>query len=73
MAARDIQQLVQMALSMDATKLRQVLQHKLVRVTGRADVPGRPLQYGTTEHFLERFGLSSLQELPSVKEWKQLG
>ncbi len=53
--------------------LRTLLQHKLVRVTGRADVPGRPLQYGTTEHFLERFGLSSLQELPSVKEWKQLG
>lgn len=53
--------------------LRTLLQHKLVRVTGRADVPGRPLQYGTTEHFLERFGLSSLQELPSVKEWKALG
>lgn len=52
--------------------LRTLLQHKLVRVTGRADVPGRPLQYGTTEHFLERFGLSSLQELPSVKEWKQI-
>src|SRR5262245_9171777 len=53
--------------------LRTLLQHKLVKVTGRADVPGRPLQYGTTQHFLERFGLSSLQELPSVKEWKQLG
>ncbi len=53
--------------------LRTLLQHKLVRVTGRADVPGRPLQYGTTEQFLERFGLASLQELPSVKEWKQLG
>lgn len=53
--------------------LRTLLSHKLVRVTGRADVPGRPLQYGTTQQFLERFGLSSLQELPSVKEWKQLG
>src|SRR5262249_24465853 len=53
--------------------LRTLLQHKLVRVTGRADVPGRPLQYGTTQQFLERFGLSSLQELPSVKEFKQLG
>jgi len=53
--------------------LRTLLQHKLVRITGRADVPGRPLQYGTTEQFLERFGLASLQELPSVKEWKQLG
>lgn len=53
--------------------LRTLLQHRLVRVTGRADVPGRPLQYGTTQHFLERFGLGSLQELPSVKEWKNLG
>lgn len=53
--------------------LRTLLQHRLVRVTGRADVPGRPLQYGTTQQFLERFGLGSLQELPSVKEWKNLG
>ncbi|MFT7537261.1 MAG: segregation and condensation protein B [Hyphomicrobiaceae bacterium] len=53
--------------------LRTLLQHKLVKIAGRADVPGRPLQYGTTEQFLERFGLASLQELPSVKEWKNLG
>jgi segregation and condensation protein B len=53
--------------------LRTLLQHKLVSVAGRADVPGRPLQYGTTPHFLERFGLASLQDLPSVKEWKNLG
>ena len=53
--------------------LRTLLQHKLVKVTGRADVPGRPLQYGTTQQFLERFGLASLQDLPSVKEWKNLG
>lgn len=53
--------------------LRTLLQHKLIKVTGRADVPGRPLQYGTTQQFLERFGIASLQELPSVKEWKNLG
>jgi segregation and condensation protein B len=53
--------------------LRTLLQHRLVKVTGRADVPGRPLQYGTTPQFLERFGLQSLQELPSIKEWKSLG
>ncbi|MBM4061046.1 MAG: SMC-Scp complex subunit ScpB, partial [Planctomycetes bacterium] len=53
--------------------LRTLLQHKLVRITGRADVPGRPLQYKTTQQFLERFGLGSLQELPSLKEWKNLG
>ena len=53
--------------------LRTLLQHKLVKMTGRAEVPGRPLQYGTTQQFLERFGLASLQELPSIKEWKNLG
>ncbi|MEC7584442.1 MAG: SMC-Scp complex subunit ScpB [Planctomycetota bacterium] len=53
--------------------LRTLLSHKLVRVTGRADVPGRPLQYGTTQRFLDRFGLASLQELPSIKEFKNLG
>lgn len=53
--------------------LRTLLDHKLIRITGRADVPGRPLQYGTTDHFLERFGLESLKDLPSIKEFKQLG
>ena len=53
--------------------LRTLLQHKLVKCTGRADVPGRPLQYGTTQQFLERFGLGALQELPSLKEFKNLG
>ena len=53
--------------------LRTLLHHKLVKVTGRSEVPGRPLQYGTTQQFLERFGLGSLQELPSIKEWKSLG
>jgi segregation and condensation protein B len=53
--------------------LRTLLQHKLVTCTGRADVPGRPLQYGTTQQFLERFGIGTLQELPSLKEWKNLG
>lgn len=53
--------------------LRTLLQHKLIQSKGRADVPGRPLQYGTTQQFLERFGIASLDELPSIKEWKSLG
>ena len=52
--------------------LRTLLEHRLVRVAGRADVPGRPLQYGTTREFLERFGLASLDDLPSVRELKAL-
>ncbi len=53
--------------------LRTLLEHKLIRVVGRADVPGRPLQYGTSEPFLERFGLQSLKDLPSIREFKHLG
>jgi segregation and condensation protein B len=36
-------------------------------------VPGKPLQYGTTQHFLERFGLRSLKDLPSIQEFRALG
>lgn len=53
--------------------LRTLLEHKLIAITGRAEVPGRPLQYGTTQRFLDRFGLRSLDELPSPKELKSLG
>jgi segregation and condensation protein B len=53
--------------------LRTLLEHKLVTIVGRADVPGRPLQYGTTQQFLDRFGLASLKDLPSLKEAKSLG
>ena len=44
--------------------LRTLVDRRLVRVTGRADLPGSPLQYGTTREFLDRFGLSSLKDLP---------
>lgn len=52
--------------------LRTLLDHKLIDAVGRADVPGRPLQYGTTAHFLDRFGLASIKDLPSVKELRAL-
>lgn len=48
--------------------LRSLLDRRLVRVTGRAPVPGRPLQYGTTKDFLDRFHLASLKDLPTVEE-----
>ena len=44
--------------------LRNLVDRRLTRVTGRADVPGHPLQYGTTKGFLDRFGLGSLKDLP---------
>ncbi len=43
----------------------RLLERDLIQVTGRADLPGRPLQYGTTDRFLEFTGLKSLDELPA--------
>lgn len=40
----------------------------LVKIVGRAEDVGRPMLYGTTKHFLEVFGLSSLEDLPAVEE-----
>jgi segregation and condensation protein B len=44
--------------------LRTLVDRGFARVDGRADVPGHPLQYGTTKLFLDRFGLASLEDLP---------
>ncbi len=44
--------------------LRTLIERGLVRVSGRSDDPGHPLQYGTTREFLDRFGLGSLADLP---------
>jgi segregation and condensation protein B len=57
--------------------LQRLLELELVQVTGRADLPGRPLQYGTTDRFLDFTGLRSLGELPAsdvlspaqISEW----
>lgn len=44
--------------------LRTLVDRGLVKVTGRAEVPGSPLLYGTTKRFLDTFGLMGLDELP---------
>jgi segregation and condensation protein B len=44
--------------------IRSLMEKHLVRIAGRAEVPGRPILYGTTKRFLELFGLDSLKELP---------
>lgn len=50
--------------------LRQLMDLKLVTVTGRAEsMLGRPLLYATTEQFLHRFGLGSLEDLPKKHEF----
>ena len=52
--------------------LRQLLERGLVTVVGRADGVGRPLLYGTTERFLDAFGLATLDELPRPREIEEL-
>jgi len=42
----------------------------LIKIVGRAEDVGRPMLYGTTRHFLEIFGLSSLDDLPAVEEFQ---
>ncbi len=48
--------------------LKGLLERNLVRLVGRRDAPGRPGLYGTTNTFLETFGLPSLRELPALRE-----
>ncbi|MFO8026659.1 MAG: SMC-Scp complex subunit ScpB [Opitutales bacterium] len=45
--------------------LNKLLELELVHVTGRAELPGRPIQYGTTDKFLEFTGIKDLDELPA--------
>jgi len=48
--------------------LQSLMERGLVKIAGRADVPGRPLLYETTQFFLEHFGLRDLDELPNAEE-----
>lgn len=48
--------------------MRLLLSRNLVREVGRKDAPGRPIQYGTTRHFLNLFRLSSIKDLPRLGE-----
>src|SRR5713226_3383933 len=49
-----------------------LLDKKLITTAGRKEVMGRPILYKTSKEFLMRFGLSDLDELPSVKEFEAL-
>lgn len=48
--------------------LQKLLDRELVKIDGRADLPGRPLLYGTTDFFFEHFGIKSIDELPNAAE-----
>jgi segregation and condensation protein B len=51
--------------------LQSLMERGLVKIAGRADVPGRPLLYETTQFFLEHFGLRDLDELPNAEELRR--
>jgi segregation and condensation protein B len=53
--------------------LKTLLDRKLIAEAGRKDVVGRPLTYKTTKEFLVQFGLKDLKELPTLKEFEELG
>src|SRR5438128_7457981 len=51
--------------------LHTLMERGLVKIAGRAEVPGRPLLYETTQFFLDHFGLRTLGELPTGEELRQ--
>jgi len=51
--------------------IKTLLDRSLIRIVGRKDAPGRPIIYGTTKEFLDRFGLNSLSELPRLSEFTE--
>ena len=52
--------------------MQTLLERGLVGQVGRADVPGRPITYGSTTLFLEYFGLRSLDDLPAADELRRI-
>ena len=51
--------------------LQTLMERGLVKIAGRAEIPGRPLLYETTQFFLDHFGLRSLEELPNSEELRR--
>ena len=52
--------------------INTLMERGLIKIVGKKEVPGRPFMYGTTEKFLEHFGLKGLQDLPNIEEIKNL-
>ena len=47
--------------------VNKLVEYELVEEVGRLDAPGRPILFGTTEEFLRRFSVTSLQDLPTIE------
>jgi len=52
--------------------VQTLVERELIEVCGEADAPGRPRLYGTTQFFLEHFGLKGLDELPAADELRRI-
>jgi len=52
--------------------VKALMERSLVKISGRADLPGKPLLYSTTPEFLEIFGLKDIKDLPSLAEIEEL-
>ena len=48
----------------------KLLEYNLIENVGKADLPGRPSMYSTTQKFLKMFGISDLKELPELPRYK---
>jgi segregation and condensation protein B len=53
------------------TALKTLLERRMIRISGRKEVVGRPFLYATTREFLMHFGLRSLAELPPLEEFEE--
>ena len=59
--------------SFASNTLDTLLELNWVRPAGRKDVPGKPIQYGTTENFLHHFNIQKLSDLPTIDELGSAG
>lgn len=57
--------------SVDAM-VQTLVDRGLIKIEGRAELPGKPLLYGTTEAFLEHFAVNNLDELPNASELRRV-
>ena len=51
--------------------IQKLLDKELVIIKGRAEGPGRPLVYATSDKFMDYFGLKTIEELPKLKDFRQ--
>jgi len=51
--------------------IQKLLEKELVSILGRAEAPGKPLLYGTSEKFMDYFGLKNINEMPKIKDFKE--